>query len=150
MKKSLVAVAILAASASAFAANVSVYGVIDMGFSVSKKSGADGDSRWNAQMKSGMRNSLRFGLKGVEELGSGKAKLGGGFLKASSADGTEAASDSDVVRYGVSADYDYVLSKRTHLYANYGFAQQNYEKSSDDTTTRNRGMEFTMGMVHYF
>ena len=369
MKKSLVAAAIMAASASAFAANVSVYGVIDMGFSVSKKSGADGDSRWNAQMKSGMRNSSRFGLKGAEELGSGykvgfilesqfagdtgafqtvgtlwereaslslagpfgkvtagrvgylkgvvgstallnsyrvnpfgsqmsnfvtgfkayttgtswycnngivyetpdlaglkgylqysngvtnegekyhskdryaagavrymngplllqmivdttmrghdetysgsvyrdsksigvqtaydfgplkvygmaeafkdsalntvgshlkgtglydgagatlvfqwpvgsgKAKLGGGFLKASSADGTSAASDSDVVRYGVSAGYDYVLSKRTHLYANYGFAQQNYEKSSDDTTTRNRGMEFTMGMVHYF
>lgn len=150
MKESLVAATLLAASAFAFAANVSVYGVIDMDFSVSKKIGVDGDSRWNAQMKSGMRNSSRFGLKGVEELDSGKAKLGGGFLKASSADGTEAASDSDVVRYGVSAGYDSVLSNRTHLYANYGFVQQNCEKSSDDTTTRNRGMEFTMGMVHYF
>lgn len=71
-------------------------------------------------------------------------------LKASTVDGTPADKDYDVTRFGVSVGYDYVLSKRTQLYANYGFAQQNQEKTSDDTVKRNRGMEFTAGMVHYF
>ncbi len=371
MRKTLLAAALLAAMTSASAASVSVYGVMDMGVSVSKKSGATGDNRWNLQMKSGMRNSSRFGLKGVEDLGNnykvgfilesqfagdtgalqtsgvlweresslwvsgdfgkvtfgrvgylkgvvgstallnsyrvnpfgsqmsnfitgfkayttgtswycnngivyetpdmaglkgylqysnavtdegakyhdkdryaaaalrylngplllqmiadttmrghqetpftgtqyrnakslglqaaydfqvvkvygmvegfkdsalntvgqhlsgngqlydgagatlvvqwpmgnGKMKFGGGFLKASTADGTAKAKDGDVTRYGVSAGYDYVLSKRTHLYTNYGFAQQNMEMDADHTVTRNRGMEFNAGMVHYF
>lgn len=371
MKKALMAAALFAAVTSASAATVSVYGVMDMGVSVSKKSGATGDNRWNLQMKSGMRNSSRFGLKGVEDLGNnykvgfilesqfqgdsgalqtsgilweresslwvsgdfgkvaagrvgylkgvvgstallnsyrvnpfgsqmsnfvtgfkayttgtsrycnngivyetpnmaglkgylqysngvssegekyhdkdryaaaavrymsgplllqmiadttmrghqeaqfsgdkyrdamslgvqaaydfqfvkvfgmvegfkdsalntigqhlsgddqlydgagatlvaqwpvgnGKMTVGGGFLKASTVDGTPADKDYDVTRFGVSVGYDYVVSKRTQLYANYGFAQQNQEKTSDDTVKRNRGMEFTAGMVHYF
>lgn len=108
MKKALMAAALFAAVTSASAATVSVYGVMDMGVSVSKKSGATGDNRWNLQMKSGMRNSSRFGLKGFEDLGN---------------------------NYKVGF---------------YGFAQQNQEKTSDDTVKRNRGMEFTAGMVHYF
>lgn len=83
-------------------------------------------------------------------VGNGKMKVGGGFLKASTVDGTPADKDYDVTRFGVSVGYDYVVSKRTQLYANYGFAQQNLEKTSDDTVKRNRGMEFTAGMVHYF
>ena len=70
MKKTLIAVALSAAVASVSAADVSVYGVMDMGVSVSKKSGATGDNRWRLQMKSGMRNSSRFGLKGKEDLGN--------------------------------------------------------------------------------
>ena len=50
----------------------------------------------------------------------------------------------------MSLGYDYVVSKRTQLYANYGFAQQNREKTADDTVMRQRGMEFTAGMVHFF
>ena len=57
MKKTLIAVAILAAVTSVSAADVTVYGVMDMGISVSKKSGATGDNRCSLQMKSGMRNS---------------------------------------------------------------------------------------------
>lgn len=83
-------------------------------------------------------------------MGGGKVKFGGGYLKASASDGAPAAKDCDVTRYGVSAGYDYVLSKRTHLYTNYGFAQQNMKMSADRTVTRSRGMEFNAGMVHYF
>ncbi len=83
-------------------------------------------------------------------LGGGKMKPGGGYLKATTVDGTAAAKDCDVIRYGASLGYDYVLSKRTHLYTNYGFAQQTMEMNADRSVTRNRGMEFNAGMVHYF
>lgn len=83
-------------------------------------------------------------------VGNGKMKVGSGFLKASTVDGTPSEKDFGVTRFGVSAGYDYVLTKRTHLYTNYGFAQQNQEKTADGSVKRNRGMEFTAGMVHYF
>ena len=61
---------------AAEAADVQVYGVLDMGFSLSRASGngpnaKDGD--WNASMNSGMRNSSRVGLRGREDLGNGYA-----------------------------------------------------------------------------
>lgn len=75
----------IAAAAGAFAAaiigaaqaaDVQVYGVVDMGLSLSRASGngpnaKDGD--WSASMNSGMRNSSRVGLRGKEELGNGYA-----------------------------------------------------------------------------
>ncbi len=54
MKKALMAAALLVAVTSASAATVSVYGVVDMGVSVSKKSAATGDNRRDLQMKSGI------------------------------------------------------------------------------------------------
>lgn len=83
-------------------------------------------------------------------VGNGRAKIGGGFMKASSADGTSADKDNDVTRVGAGIGYDYVLTKRTNLYANYGFVQQKTEKSAAKDTVRDRGMEVTMGVVHYF
>ncbi len=64
----------LAFSLPALAADVTVYGIIDMGLSLSRSSGSGegaADGSWTASMKSGMRNSSRVGLKGVEDLGNG-------------------------------------------------------------------------------
>lgn len=59
---------------AAQSADVQVYGVFDMGMSLSRASG-DGpnakDGDWNASMNSGMRNSSRVGLRGKEDLGKG-------------------------------------------------------------------------------
>ena len=71
-KKTLAAAAILGAFAgSAFAADVTLYGVIDTGFNythVDKTGAADTDT---FQMKSGQNSGPRFGLKGTEDLGNG-------------------------------------------------------------------------------
>ena len=65
MKKALMAAALFAAVTSASATTVSVYGVMDMGVSVSKKSGATGDNRWNLQMKSVFVKILQKNWLGV-------------------------------------------------------------------------------------
>ena len=71
-KKTLAAAAILGAFAgSAFAADVTLYGVIDTGFNythVDQTSAADTDT---FQMASGQNSAPRFGLKGTEDLGNG-------------------------------------------------------------------------------
>lgn len=74
MKKSLAALAVLGAFAgSAFAADVTLYGLVDYGFNYTHKdadtTGVDDDSSF--QMKSGQNSGSRFGLKGVEDLGNG-------------------------------------------------------------------------------
>lgn len=64
----------LIGTADAIAGDVKVYGLVDMGFSLTQVSGhGEGakDDEWNLSMKSGMRNSSRFGLKGSEDLGNG-------------------------------------------------------------------------------
>lgn len=71
-KKTLAAAAVLGAFAgSAFAADVTLYGVIDTGFSYvhSKTDGSDATDTF--QMKAGQQSGTRFGLKGTEELGNG-------------------------------------------------------------------------------
>lgn len=77
----------------------------------------------------------------------GKAKVGGGYMKAGLSD-EGAGRKSDIRRWGVSAGYDYVLSKRTHLYSNIGYIDQ--KEDAADGTNRRRGSEFIVGTVHYF
>lgn len=79
MKKTLAALAVLGAFAgSAVAADVTLYGLVDYGFSYQH---TDGDTTADAgdtfQMKSGQNSGSRFGLKGTEELGNG---LKAGFV----------------------------------------------------------------------
>ena len=72
MKKTFVAVAVLGAFAgSALAADVTLYGKVDLGLNYSH-SKTDGQSAVNKfQEYSGQNAGSRFGLKGVEDLGNG-------------------------------------------------------------------------------
>lgn len=73
-KKSLAAAAILGAFAgSAFAADVTLYGLVDYGFSYQNKSPVAGKDTDSFQMKTGQNSGNRFGLKGEEDLGNGLA-----------------------------------------------------------------------------
>ena len=68
MKKTLIAVAVMAASGVAFAAsNVTLYGVIEEGVVVSKAKHKD----TLVNLKSGFDSGNRWGLRGVEDLGNG-------------------------------------------------------------------------------
>jgi len=70
MKKTLIAMAVLgAASGVAMAANVTMYGLIETGVSVSKIT--EGGKDAIVQMTSGFDSGPRWGIKGVEELGNG-------------------------------------------------------------------------------
>ena len=74
MKKSFVAVAVLGAFAStAFAADVTLYGVVDQGLKYTHLDtdvpGVDATDKF--ELKSGNQAGSRFGLKGTEELGDG-------------------------------------------------------------------------------
>lgn len=71
MKKSLVALSVLAAfSAPAFSqTNVTIYGVVDAGFSYSD-SGAPSSAR-RTGLDSGMQSGSRLGFRGTEDLGGG-------------------------------------------------------------------------------
>lgn len=73
-KKSLAAVALLGAFAgSAFAADVTLYGVVDEGFLYTHKDtdvpGSDAVDK--LELKSGIQAGSRWGLKGTEDLGNG-------------------------------------------------------------------------------
>ena len=73
MKMTLATLAILGAFAgSAAAADVTLYGLVDYGFSYEH---TDGDTAADAndsfQMKSGQNSGSRFGVKGAEDLGNG-------------------------------------------------------------------------------
>ena len=73
-KKSLAAVALLGAFAgSAFAADVTLYGVVDEGFLYTHKDADDttSDAVDNLELKSGIQAGSRWGLKGTEDLGNG-------------------------------------------------------------------------------
>jgi predicted porin len=78
----------------------------------------------------------------------GKAKVGGGYLKADRAKEASPSDKFDVSRYGFSVGYDYVITKRTHVYCDAGYFHQKEEEQ--DKTTKSHGSEFVMGMVHYF
>ena len=74
MKKTLVAVSVLGAFAgAAVAADVTLYGVVDTGFSYTHADadipGSDAINKF--EMKSGQQAGSRFGLKGAEEIGNG-------------------------------------------------------------------------------
>lgn len=72
-KKTLAAVAVLGAFAgSALAADVTLYGVVDLGLKYTHVDPDDGTSSTdNLEMKSGGQSGSRFGLKGSEDLGDG-------------------------------------------------------------------------------
>lgn len=72
MKKTLAALAVLGAFAgSAFAANVTLYGIIDTGLDYSQTKVDGAKSTHKFEMGTGSHDASRFGLKGVEELGNG-------------------------------------------------------------------------------
>lgn len=74
MKKSLAALAVLGAFAgSAFAADVTLYGLVDYGFNYTHKdadtTGVDANDQF--EMRAGQNSGSRFGLRGTEDLGNG-------------------------------------------------------------------------------
>ena len=75
MRLSLLSLSVLTLFASqSLAAEFSVYGLVDYGFSISRASGnGEGatDGKVDFKMKSGMRNGSRVGLRGNEDLGNG-------------------------------------------------------------------------------
>ena len=72
MKKTLAALAVLGAFAgSAFAANVTLYGVVDTGLSYYHTDDGVNEAADEFKMSTGANTASRFGLKGVEELGNG-------------------------------------------------------------------------------
>lgn len=93
--KSLAAVALLGAFAgSAFAADVTLYGVVDEGFLYTHKDAdkTDVDAVDKLELKSGIQAGSRWGLKGTEDLGNG---LKVGFILESgfnADDGTQSVS----------------------------------------------------------
>lgn len=71
-KKTLAAVAVLGAFAgSAFAANVSVYGIIDTGLGYTSTDKGYGEDVNTFDMRTGANSASRFGIKGEEDLGNG-------------------------------------------------------------------------------
>ena len=73
MKKTLAALAVLGAFAgSAMAADVTLYGVVDLGLKYTNVDNDNGTSDVDKlEMATGMQSGSRFGLKGVEDLGNG-------------------------------------------------------------------------------
>lgn len=71
-KKTLAAVAVLGAFAgSAFAANVTMYGIIDTGLGYTSTDKGYGEDVNTFDMRSGQNSAARLGLKGEEDLGNG-------------------------------------------------------------------------------
>ena len=71
-KKTLAAVAVLGAFAgSAFAANVTMYGVVDTGLGYTSIDKGYGEDVNTFDMRSGQNSAARLGLKGEEDLGNG-------------------------------------------------------------------------------
>ena len=70
MKKTLLAATLAAAVSGAFAADVTLYGVADVGLRYTNTK-TDGVSTDKLEMMSGHNAGSRFGLKGSEDLGNG-------------------------------------------------------------------------------
>ena len=78
MKKTLAALAVLGAFAgSAAAADVTLYGVVDLGLNYQYQKVGDADATNTFKEQAGQNSGSRFGLKGVEDLGNG---LKAGFV----------------------------------------------------------------------
>ena len=98
MKKTLAAVAVLGAFAgSAIAADVTLYGIVDMGVGYNHVDydglAADED---NFSMKSGQASGSRWGLKGTEDLGNG---LTVGFILEDGFDADDGTEDSTGIKF---------------------------------------------------
>ncbi|MCX7276626.1 MAG: porin [Burkholderiales bacterium] len=73
MKKSLIALAVLATSGAAMAqSSVTLYGIVDMYLGSTKTDNGTTSLR-QSKLESGLVNTSRFGLKGSEDLGGGLA-----------------------------------------------------------------------------
>lgn len=100
MKKTLAAVAVLGAFAgSAIAADVTLYGVVDLGLNYSHVDmDGVGDDLDTFEMKSGQQSGSRWGLKGTEDLGNGLTVgfvLENGFTADDGVDGGSAMFDRE-------------------------------------------------------
>jgi len=72
MKKSLIALAVLAASGASFAqSSVTIYGLADVWFGSVKTNDGSGTNKSVTQLSSGGVNTSRWGIKGSEDLGGG-------------------------------------------------------------------------------
>jgi predicted porin len=108
MKKSLVALAVLAASGASFAqSTVTVYGLADIWFGNSKSDNGAGTTTSNTVLESGGVNGSRWGLKGSEDLGGGLSttfKLEQGF-KLDTGAGTAGQAFSRVAQVGFAGGF---------------------------------------------
>lgn len=100
MKKTLAAVAVLGTFAgSAIAADVTLYGVVDLGLNYSHVDmDGVGDDLDTFEMKSGQQSGSRWGLKGTEDLGNGLTVgfvLENGFTADDGVDGGSAMFDRE-------------------------------------------------------
>ena len=98
MKKTLAAVAVLGAFAgSALAADVQLYGVVDLGFSYTHvDSDTIADDLDKFSMDSGNQSGSRWGIKGTEDLGNG---LTVGFILEDGFDADDGSEDSTGVMF---------------------------------------------------
>ena len=110
MKKTLLAAALLAATSYATAAsNVTLYGVLDAGVTVSK---LHGDST-KVQMSNGNWMGNRWGIKGSEDLGNGNSvffKLEQGFKLSNGNEASEGKAFSREAALGLSGTWGTVAS----------------------------------------
>lgn len=112
MKKTLLAAALLAATSYATAAsNVTLYGVLDAGVTVSK---LHGDST-KVQMSNGNWKGNRWGIKGSEDLGNGNSvffKLEQGFSLSNGNEAKAGKAFSREAALGVTGDWGTVAFGR--------------------------------------
>ena len=112
MKKTLLAATLLAATSYATAAsNVTVYGVLDAGVTVSK---LHGDST-KVQMSNGNWMGNRWGIKGSEDLGNGNSvffKLEQGFSLSNGNEAKAGKAFSREAALGVTGDWGTVAFGR--------------------------------------
>lgn len=112
MKKTLLAAALLAATSYATAAsNVTLYGVLDAGVTVSK---LHGDST-KVQMSNGNWMGNRWGIKGSEDLGNGNSvffKLEQGFKLSNGNEASEGKAFSREAALGLSGTWGTVAFGR--------------------------------------
>ena len=110
MKKTLAAVAVLGAFAgSALAADVTLYGKVDLGLNYTHTD-VDGVSSDNWGMKSGQNSGSRFGIKGTEQISDGLTvgfKLENGF-------------DSDTGKHGQG---DRIFGREARLFVQTDFGE---------------------------
>ncbi|MDD5031109.1 MAG: porin, partial [Rhodoferax sp.] len=109
MKKSLIALAVLAAAGAASAqSTATVYGLADVWFGNVKTDNGAGVTTSTTQLTSGGVNTSRWGLKGSEDLGGGlKAnfKLEQGFTLDNGAAKNAAKAFDRVAQVGVSGGF---------------------------------------------
>ena len=117
MKKTFVAAAVLGAfAASAMAADVTLYGVIDTGLHYSNKNVESKHDVNSFDMKSGASAGNRWGLKGTEDLGNGY-KVGFILENGYSAD------DGSLSKYGNGQEQNRLFGREASLFIDSDFGR---------------------------